>query len=166
MRLVLAIAMAVGGCVMDVEQPQASGAVAAITSPTPADDESVVALVDDAHECLLLRFPGATEFQWSLKTPHGRERFAVTGPFEADDGDVLTAWALDGRGIVNKPVFDVADHLAAGALVPVCEKTPPPRAQLAVLFPHKRNQAPKVRLFIEFMVERIKATLKLSESAA
>jgi DNA-binding transcriptional LysR family regulator len=76
---------------------------------------------------------------------------------------VLTEWALDGRGIVMKPLFDVAEHLARGALVPVCESTPPADAQQACLFPHKRNQDPKSRLFIEFMAERIKAELRARE---
>jgi DNA-binding transcriptional LysR family regulator len=123
-------------------------------------------LINDEHDCLLLRFPGSTEFRWTLETSDGPQSFAVSGPVSCDDGDVLTQWALDGRGIVNKPVFDVAHHLATGRLVPVCQKTPPPKAQLAVLFPHKRNQDPKTRLFIDFMVDRIKATLRQSELAA
>jgi DNA-binding transcriptional LysR family regulator len=123
-------------------------------------------LINDEHDCLLLRFPGSTEFRWTLETSDGPQSFAVSGPVSCDDGDVLTQWALDGRGIVNKPVFDVAHHLATGRLVPVCQKTPPPKAQLAVLFPHKRNQDPKTRLFIDFMVERIKTTLRQIERAA
>jgi DNA-binding transcriptional LysR family regulator len=120
-------------------------------------------LVSQRHDCLLLRFPGSTEFRWSLRTEEGLRRFEVTGPFACDDGDVLTEWALEGCGIVMKPVFDVADHLASGALVPVCESEPPPDAQLACLFPHKRNQDPKSRLFIEFMAERIKRALRARE---
>jgi len=123
-------------------------------------------LVNDGHDCLLLRFPGSTEFRWLLETSDGPQSFAVSGPVSCDDGDVLTQWALDGRGIVNKPVFDVAHHLTAGRLVPVCETNPPPKAQLAVLFPHKRNQDPKTRLFIDFMVDRIKATQWHAERAA
>ncbi|TCO70794.1 LysR family transcriptional regulator [Rhodovulum euryhalinum] len=120
-------------------------------------------LVAEAHDCLLLRFPGSTEFRWTLRTPEGAQKFDVKGPYACDDGDVLTEWALDGRGIVMKPVFDVAEHLASGALVPVCESTPPPDAHLACLFPHKRNQDPKSRLFIEFMADRIKAALRARE---
>ena len=123
-------------------------------------------LINDDHDCLLLRFPGSTEFRWILETSDGPQSFAVSGPVSCDDGDVLTQWARDGRGIVNKPVFDVAEDLALGRLVPVCERTPPPKAQLAVLFQHKRNQDPKARLFIDFMVARIKATLRLSDPTA
>ncbi|MBL3553129.1 LysR substrate-binding domain-containing protein [Rhodovulum sulfidophilum] len=117
-------------------------------------------LIDQGHDCLLLRFPGSREFRWTLQTPEGPQSFNVKGPYACDDGDVLTAWALDGRGVVLKPVFDVAEHLASGALIPVCEQTPPPDARLACLFPHKKNQDPKSRLFIEFMAERIKAALR------
>lgn len=122
-------------------------------------------LVNDGHPCLLLRFPGSTEFRWKLQTSDGEQFFDVSGPYSCDDGDVLTQWALDGRGIVNKPVFDVLPHLSEGRLVPVCEDTPPPNAQLACLFPHKRNQDPKSRLFIDFMIEQIKADLRDMERA-
>jgi DNA-binding transcriptional LysR family regulator len=74
----------------------------------PADG---AALVRDRHDCLNLRFPGAKEFQWTLQTPEGLQKFDITGPYESDDGDVLTEWALQGQGVVLKPVFEVADHL-------------------------------------------------------
>lgn len=121
-------------------------------------------LIEGGHACLLLRFPGSTEFRWTLRTDEGNKTFDVSGPFSCDDGDVLTQWAVQGHGIVNKPLFDVIHHLADGTLVPVCEKNPPPDAQLACLYPHKRNQDPKARLFIEFMVDRIKAGLRDTEA--
>ncbi|MBP7000377.1 LysR family transcriptional regulator [Amaricoccus sp.] len=109
-------------------------------------------LVDDRHSCLMLRFPGTREFVWTLVTPAGPQRFDVSGPFESDDGDVLTGWALSGRGIVLKPVFEIVDYLRSGELVVVAEETPPESVSLAALFPHKRLQDPKVRLFIDHMV--------------
>ena len=89
---------------------------------SPADG---AALVNDKHDCLNLRFPGAKEFQWALQTPDGIKRCEITGPFPSDDGDVLTGWALDGRGIVLKLIFEVASHLRAGRLIPVATATPP-----------------------------------------
>lgn len=107
------------------------------------------------HDCLNLRFPGAREFQWTLRTPEGDRRYDVSGPFESDDGGVLTTWALAGRGIILKPVFEVAGHLASGALVPVATATPPAPTQLACLSPHRTEGDPKTRLFIEYMAGRI-----------
>jgi len=122
--------------------------------------ESGEALVRDKHDCLNLRYPGAPEFQWPLQTPDGVRRFSVSGPFESDDGDVLTGWALEGHGIILKPVFEVADHLKSGALVPVAEAEPPVPIQLACLYMHRRRQDPKTRLFIDFMADRITQALK------
>ena len=49
----------------------------------PADGDTLTA---HGHSCLNLRFPGATEFQWTLKTPEGPRRYEIRGPFECDDG--------------------------------------------------------------------------------
>ena len=120
-------------------------------------------LVEDRHECLNLRYPGATEFQWRLITKDGPKKFAVTGRYECDDGDVLTDWALSGKGIVLKPVFEVAEHLKAGRLLPVAEQTPPAPVQMACLYTHRRRQDPKTRLFMEFIIDRIAAAVKITD---
>ncbi len=114
------------------------------------------ALLSDNHACLNLRFPGAPEFRWALQTPEGVKHFDVTGPFESDDGDVLTNWALAGHGIVLKPVFDVSDHLRDKTLVPVACATPPMPTRLVCLFPPHKTKDTKVRLFVDFIAAKIK----------
>jgi DNA-binding transcriptional LysR family regulator len=123
----------------------------------PADGES---LVRDKHDCLNLRYPGAKEFQWTLQTAEGPRRFEISGPFESDDGDVLTGWALDGRGIVLKPMFEVAEHLREGRLVPVATATPPLPIQLSALSQHRRLKDPKVQLFTDYMAAQIRDDLR------
>lgn len=123
--------------------------------------DTIDELIDKQHHCLLLRFPGSKEYYWTLTTPDGSRKLEVRGPYDSDDGDVLTAWALSGRGIVNKPVFEVADHLASGDLVAILTDNPPLPAKFACLYPHKRFQDAKVRLFIDFMSENCKR--KVSE---
>jgi DNA-binding transcriptional LysR family regulator len=117
------------------------------------------ALVNDRHDCLNLRFPGAREFQWTLVSPDGPRRYEVNGPFETDDGDVLTTWALDGRGIILKPIFEVAGHLKSGALVPVARATPPLPVQLSCLTQHRRLRDPKIRTFTDFIIARCRNDL-------
>lgn len=129
----------------------------------PADGGALIA---DGHECLNLRFPGATEFQWPLITPNGPKKFRVAGRYESDDGDVLTNWALDGHGVVMKPLFEIADHLQAGRLVPVATDTPPEPIQMACLFTHRRRQDPKTRLFMEFVIDRIAKIVRDSAARA
>lgn len=118
------------------------------------------ALVANRHDCLNLRYPGAREFQWTLLTPEGPRRFEITGPFESDDGDVLTGWALDGRGIILKPAFEVAGHLRSGALMPVATATPPLPVQLSTLSQHRRLKDPKVQLFTDYMSNQIRDELR------
>ncbi|MCF6443752.1 LysR family transcriptional regulator [Nereida sp. MMG025] len=122
-------------------------------------------LLNDNHECLNLRFPGATEFQWPLQTSSETKRYSVKGRYESDDGDVLTDWALAGRGIAMKPVFEIADHLEKGRLVPVASQTPPAPVQMACLFTHRRRQDPKARMFMDFVIERIGAVIRDTASS-
>jgi DNA-binding transcriptional LysR family regulator len=105
------------------------------------------------HNCLLLRFPGSQEFRWTLCCDGVETSVPVAGHLDADDGDVLTGWALDGRGIALKPVFEVADALAQGRLEPVLLQAPPPTGTLAVLMPARRLVPLKVRAFTEMLVE-------------
>ncbi|MGB0799308.1 MAG: substrate binding domain-containing protein, partial [Planktomarina sp.] len=120
-------------------------------------------LINDKHECLNLRFPGAPEFQWRLNTDEGPKPFRVTGRYESDDGDVLTDWALDGHGIAIRPLFQVADDLRKNRLVAVATQTPPTTVQMACLYTHRKLQDPKTRLFMEFMVDRIADAIKAAE---
>jgi DNA-binding transcriptional LysR family regulator len=112
------------------------------------------ALIADKHECLLLRYPGSKEYFWTLLTDAGPRKFEVGGPYDSDDGDVLTQWALEDRGIINKPLFEVKAYLRQGRLIEILRDTPPAPVQLAAIYPHKRFQDPKVRLMIDFMAER------------
>ena len=127
----------------------------------PASGED---LVKGRHNCLNLRYPGASEFQWMLQADEGPKRFAVSGRYECDDGDVLTDWALAGEGIALKPVFEVAEHLTSGALIAVAERTPPVPVQMACLYTHRRHQDPKTRLFMDFMTQRMGASVRAAEA--
>jgi DNA-binding transcriptional LysR family regulator len=126
------------------------------TRPMPQTGQDLIA---QRHDCLMHRYPGSREFVWTLLTPDGPQRFEVAGTLESDDSDVLTGWALAGRGIALKPVFEIAAHLRSGELVPFAEDSPPQDIALACLFPHKRLQDPKSRLFIDFMVAACKREL-------
>lgn len=119
----------------------------------------------DGHNCLLLRFPRSPEYFWTLETPEGPLKLEVSGRYDADDGDVLTTWALDGRGIVNKPRFDVAEHLASGALVEILPETPPVPSRFGCLYPHRKLLDPKVRLFTEFMAPRCRQMVERASRA-
>jgi DNA-binding transcriptional LysR family regulator len=106
------------------------------------------------HNCLLLRFPGSTEFRWTLETPEGPQTLPVSGKFDADDGDVLTEWTLEGEGIMLKPYWEVAEHLREGRLQVVMPDFPPEPVSLVMLYPHRHLLPAKVRVFADFLIER------------
>lgn len=108
------------------------------------------------HNCLLLRYPRSPEHFWMLQTPDGPRKMMVGGRFDTDDGDVLTAWALDGQGIANRPFHEVAPDLRAGRLVEVLPQNRPLPAQFGCLTPHRRLQDPKVRMFADFAARALK----------
>ncbi len=111
------------------------------------------------HNCLLLRYPRSPEYFWTLNTESGFRKFEVSGKYDADDSEVLLNWALDHRGIVNKPRFEVAEHLRTGALVEILPEARPMAAIFGCLYPHKKLQDPKVRLLVDFITERGQAYL-------
>ena len=98
--------------------------------------------------------PEATSSRAPTRSTPERQAFTIFPRYhqlQAVRTLVLRA-SLSGRGILLKPAFEIADHLAAGALVPVCEDNPPLPVSLACVYPHKRLQDPKSRLFIDFTV--------------
>ncbi|MER2536529.1 MAG: LysR family transcriptional regulator [Rhizobiaceae bacterium] len=111
-------------------------------------------LLGRAHACLMLRYPGLREHFWALRTPAGIVKLEVGGPFDSDDGDVLTGWALAGRGIVNKPRFEVEPFIRDRRLKVVLADTPPTPIKLAAIYPHRKFQDPKMRVLLDFMTER------------
>jgi DNA-binding transcriptional LysR family regulator len=112
-----------------------------------------------AHDCLLLRFPGSQQFRWTLDFHGEAVTIPIAGPLDADDGDVLTQWALDGLGIVLKPLFEVAPLIAEGRLVEVLPEAPPLPVTLGILYPSRRMLPPRTKSFIDLSVEEMRRHL-------
>lgn len=108
------------------------------------------------HNCLLLRYPRSPEFYWMLHSDEGPLKMVVNGRFDADDGDVLSQWALAGQGIANRPRYEVLEYLESGGLVEVLPDNPPLPAQFGMLTPHRRLQDPKLRLFADFAAREMR----------
>jgi len=114
------------------------------------------------HDCLLLRFPGSQQFRWNLEFQGEQISAPIEGPVDADDGDVLTQWAIDGLGIVLKPAFEVAEYLAEGRLVEVLPEARPQSTTLGILYPTRRMLPPRTKAFIELAVDELRRHLALA----
>ena len=107
------------------------------------------------HNCLLV-----TNFahlaRWPFYTPEGINRLAVAGDVTSDSGDVLVDLALAGHGIIRTLESTAAEHLRRGRLVSLLADVhvdePSP---IWAVTPSGRNRVPRVRAFLDFLVERL-----------
>jgi DNA-binding transcriptional LysR family regulator len=63
-----------------------------------------------------------------------------------------------GQGIALEPDFIVAPEIRAGALVTVLPEFAPPASEIVVAYPSRRHLSAKVRVFVDFLVQRFAGT--------
>ncbi len=90
---------------------------------------------------------------WSLRGPDGNETVKVNGPVCADNGDILRGAAVAGLGVTLLPTFIVGADLSSGRLRQVLPEFCPPEISIHAVFPSRRWLSPKVRSFVDFLVE-------------
>lgn len=111
------------------------------------------------HDCL--QFATAPHLQkWTFQKP-GRKpfTFAVSGRFSAAGAETILRASLAGIGVSRLASFMVAPHLRSGALEEVLADfrvgEPVP---LSAVFPSAKHLSPKIRAFVDHLVERFAAT--------
>lgn len=67
-----------------------------------------------------------------------------------------------GLGLVQAPRYRFADDLASGRLVEVLADFPPTPTPVSVLYPSSRQLSPRVRVFIDWLVETVAPQLALA----
>lgn len=108
------------------------------------------------HECLTYGFL-STGNQWKLTGPDGQDHWiAPKWSLCANNAEVLRDAAVKGRGIAVLPVFLAEKELESGALVTVLDAFKPPHLALYAIYPPTRHLSVKVRLFIDFLVGRMR----------
>ena len=75
------------------------------------------------HECLRLARRHRLHDRWRFRTGSGVEEIKVSGHFSSGSGDVLHAWALEGRGLSLEALWDVAEDLRPDGLSNACMTT-------------------------------------------
>ncbi len=115
------------------------------------------------HNCLTFRTnPGSNV--WSFRLGKGTLNVRVSGSLFADDGESLVAAAMAGLGLILLPAWLVGVELGEGRLLEVLPEFQiiPKDTPLYALYPHQRHLPPKVRVFIDFLVERFAGETKWS----
>jgi len=117
---------------------------------TPADlaDHHFIVLVTDAGPLNEFYFAEG-ERQWSHKVPMDRA-------WETNDGALARTWALSGHGIARKTIWDAAADIRAGTLKVLLPDFNSREPGVHAIFHGNRYMTPRVRLLLDFLVERFK----------
>jgi DNA-binding transcriptional LysR family regulator len=102
--------------------------------------------------------------QWELHGPGGEvRRIALGRPrLMGFDFRLLHATARAGQGIALLPELVCADDVRAGALEVVLDQWRVPLGHCHLVYPSRRGVLPAVRALIEFLVERLPASIEAS----
>ncbi len=110
------------------------------------------------HNCLIFRSnPGSNVWKFkNIKSVISAVR--VSGNLYANDGESLVAAAVEGHGIILVPEWLVNCELREGTLQELLTHYSliPKETPMYALYPRQRHLPPKVRAFIDFMVEHFK----------
>ncbi len=115
-----------------------------------------------AHQCLSYAYPPRSEWyaakaEWLLDGPGGQAGVPIEGRLRIDNSEALRRAVLGGLGIAMLPSVLVGDDIRAKRLVEVLPDYPAPERALNLLYLPERQISPKLRSFIDFIVERFGA---------
>jgi DNA-binding transcriptional LysR family regulator len=105
------------------------------------------------HVCLTYGFL-STGNQWKLTGNDGDHWIQPPWTLCVNNAEVLRDAAITGCGIAVLPVFIAEIALRDGQLRTCLDDYHPPQLKLYAIYPPTRHLATKVRLFIDFLVER------------
>ena len=105
------------------------------------------------HNCLSYAYSGHP-LEW-LFTRRGREQTVkVAGNLHGNNGEILCHAAASGLGVIVQPTFLVYELLRAKKLVRILEGWEADDLTIYAVYPSRKFLTPKVRSFIDFLVER------------
>ncbi|MEL7448336.1 MAG: LysR family transcriptional regulator [Pseudomonadota bacterium] len=119
------------------------------------------------HECLTLRRgPGFNT--WRFRSGRKIVDVKAGGGFTANSGNMLATAARHGRGLILAPDWIVGPAIARGDLIELLPKHSPYPAMssLYIVHAYQRFVPPKVRVFVDFLVERFSGKFDWSVNPA
>jgi DNA-binding transcriptional LysR family regulator len=89
--------------------------------------------------------------------PQGLRRMDVAAPFSVTGTESFLDGVRLGLGLAQMPVFHVERDIAEGRLQRILPEYQVPTAPVSVLYPRSRQLSPRVRVFIDWIVQRFSA---------
>ncbi|MFF3227295.1 LysR family transcriptional regulator [Nocardia suismassiliense] len=88
----------------------------------------------DQHNCIILRENESDYALWRFESGGKELAVRVAGNLISNDGDVITRWCLEGRGLVMRSLWHVDPLLRDGSLVQVLPDIQTPSADISALY--------------------------------
>ncbi len=108
----------------------------------------------EEHDCLTMGdIQLATE--WRLVGPKGSRTIAIRPRATINDFPTLRQIVLDGGGIAALPSYLCTELERQGRLVRILSDLSLPPVEFHALYPSHRGATPKVRVFLDFLVEKV-----------
>lgn len=105
------------------------------------------------HRCILIGDQRRADLHFSGEGEAHTVR--VTASIVTNDGEAAHTLAAEGAGIAVKSIWDVGDDLLAGRLVRVLPGHAVSAAPLHAIYPHSQHLAPRVRVFVDYVRDRL-----------
>ena len=104
-----------------------------------------------AHDCICL-MRGLRLFNRWTYCDDGREKaVTVTPRLSTTSGEVVHDWAVAGKGIALKVLWDVEDDIRAGRLAALLTGYAWEPIDLFAVLPTRRHLSPRVRVFLDYL---------------
>lgn len=105
-----------------------------------------------SHDCLVIKERDHPFGVWRLRSGAQEQAVKVRGPLSSNHGEVVVQWAVNGRGIVLRSLWDVGALLRAGRLVQILPEWRQ-EANIWAVYPTRLERSAKVRVCVEFLQE-------------
>ncbi|MBS0343725.1 MAG: LysR family transcriptional regulator [Proteobacteria bacterium] len=111
----------------------------------------------DLPRHLAVNYASPTSGRASMWEWHGRDGRAsslrMRSQVTANNAETYIACALAGLGLIQIPLFDVREHLAAGELVEVLHDARPVALPVHLVYAHRRNLSRRTQAFASWLEE-------------
>ncbi|MGJ7568668.1 LysR family transcriptional regulator [Variovorax sp. GB1R11] len=110
----------------------------------------------ERHACIRFKYPSSGRLaSWAFAPPHSEMLLPASLVFNNTDAGL--AAAVHGLGLAHLPVYVAAPRIATGELQPVLTTFMVPFGSLWLVWPSNRQLSPKVRAFVDFVLEKLQA---------
>ena len=108
------------------------------------------------HDCINFQFPTSGRLsKWEFERDGERIPLDVSGTYTLNEIEAVAELARLGQGVAQLPGNEAIDAMRRGELEPVLLDFLSTERAIYLCFPHREHTAPRTRVFVDFIVERL-----------